>query len=133
MFGDAPPGSSEVEVRLTRITDDETALELAHAAVVPPEMWDRYGPGAVGVGWDLTVLGLSRHLDSGADMSTEDKEAWGRSDEGRDFMSGSADAWRVAHEASGVPATTPPPPWASTCRIKEGALLHAFCIGRTPC
>jgi len=63
MFGEAPPGSSEVEVRLSRITDDETMLVLQHSAVVPPDMWDRYGPGAVGVGWDLTVLGLSGYLD----------------------------------------------------------------------
>jgi len=102
VFGEAPPGSSEVEVRLSRATDDETMLVLEHSAVVPPEMWDRYGPGAVGVGWDLTVLGLSRHLDGDPALSTEDTQAWGASDEGREFIAGSAEAWRAAHEASGA-------------------------------
>src|SRR3954468_14128562 len=91
MFGEAPPGTSEVEIRLSRVTDDETMLVLQHSAVVPPEMWDRYGPGAVGVGWDLTVLGLCRHLDGDDALSTEDKAAWGASDEGREFIAGSAE------------------------------------------
>jgi len=105
VFGEAPPGTSEVEVSLSRITDDETMLVLEHSAVVPPQMWDRYGPGAVGVGWDQTVLGLSRYLGGDSSLSTEDKETWSASDEGREFIAGSADAWRTAHEASGVPPT----------------------------
>jgi uncharacterized protein YndB with AHSA1/START domain len=102
MFGDAPPGSSEVEVRLSEVDEDRTMLVLEHTAIVAPELWGQYGPGAVGVGWDLTVLGLALHIDSGSGMSIEDKEAWGRSAEAREFMTGSADAWRAAHVASGA-------------------------------
>jgi len=104
IYGEAPPGSSEVEVRLTQEGDDRTTLVLEHTAVVPAEMWDQFGPGAVGVGWDLTVLGLSQYVNTGDGVSTADKKAWGTSAEAREFMTGSADAWRAAHEASGAPA-----------------------------
>ncbi|GAB2911484.1 hypothetical protein [Streptomyces mayteni] len=36
-------------------------LEREHAAVVDPEFWERYGPGASGVGWDGGLLGLAEH------------------------------------------------------------------------
>src|SRR4029453_8197077 len=45
------PGFSEVEVRLTAESAEQTVFELEHVAVVPPEFWDQFGPGAVGVGW----------------------------------------------------------------------------------
>src|SRR5437764_3330149 len=62
-----PPGpddSSLVEVRL-REEGGATRLELEHTAVVPAEFWDKYGPGAVGVGWDLALLSLAAHLEGG--------------------------------------------------------------------
>ena len=53
------PGFSEVEVRLTPEGEEKTVFELEHTAAFPPEFWDRFGPGAVGVGWDLMALGLA--------------------------------------------------------------------------
>ncbi len=51
-------------------TDEGTTLRLEHAAAVPPEFWDAYGPGAVGVGWELMLLGLDQHLqDPGFDAA----------------------------------------------------------------
>src|SRR3954454_3651920 len=47
-------------------TDGGTELELAHEAPVDPERWSQYGPGAVGVGWDLGLIGLELHLATGA-------------------------------------------------------------------
>src|ERR671919_2423563 len=46
--------------------DGGTTLELAHEAHVDPELWAQFGPGAVGVGWDLGLFGLDQHLASGA-------------------------------------------------------------------
>lgn len=37
---------------------DEAYLQLRHLAHVPEEMWDQFGPGAVGIGWDLGLMGL---------------------------------------------------------------------------
>ena len=100
-MGEGDP--SEVEVRLTQVTLDGTELVLEHTALVPPEMWDTYGPGAVGVGWDLALLGLARHL-RGQSIEESDRDAWSRSDEAKAFMADSATAWAAAHEASGATA-----------------------------
>jgi uncharacterized protein YndB with AHSA1/START domain len=102
VMGEPDPESfSEVEVRLSR-SDAGTVFELEHTATVPPGMWEQFGPGAVGVGWDLTVLGLGLHLESGAGMSTEDKQAWAVSEEARQFMTASSGAWGDAYLASGA-------------------------------
>ncbi len=102
VMGEPSPDSfSEVEVRLTP-ADAGTVFELEHTATVPSEMWDQFGPGAVGVGWDLTVLGLGRHLASREGASADDKQAWAMSDEARRFMTGSSEAWGAAYQASGA-------------------------------
>ena len=68
VYGDVtdPASVSELEVRLTPTGDASTTLELEHTAVVPDEVWEQYGPGAVGVGWDGGLLGLSLHLRGGS-------------------------------------------------------------------
>ena len=98
-MGPAPAGSSEVELRLTPADGGDTRFELVHTAIVPDEMWDEYGPGAVGVGWDGGLLGLSLHLRGG---SVDDPIAWQLGPEGRDFNRRSAAAWGEADRASGA-------------------------------
>ncbi|MFF7204225.1 SRPBCC family protein [Streptomyces sp. NPDC008141] len=100
LFGENP-GFSEVQVRLTPEADERTVFELEHVAVVPPEMWDRFGPGAVGVGWDLGLLGLGLYL---AGNMIDDLSAWQATGEAREFMTRSSEAWGVAYRASGAPA-----------------------------
>jgi uncharacterized protein YndB with AHSA1/START domain len=90
---------SEVELRLHPARDGGTLLELEHAAVVDPGFWDQYGPGAVGVGWDLTLLGLALHL---AGEVIEDHTAWEVSPEGRRVATQSSEAWGAAYRASGA-------------------------------
>jgi uncharacterized protein YndB with AHSA1/START domain len=98
---------SWIEVRLTPEGDRRTRFELEHIAHVDDEMWDRYGPGATGVGWDMGLWGLAQHV---ADPTwTPDPvaiQAWLASDDGRAMMRGSADAWAAAEVAAGgEPAT----------------------------
>src|SRR4051794_38633808 len=95
---DAP--ASEVEIRLSAVGDDATLFELEHTAVVPAEMWDQYGPGAVGVGWEGGLLGLELHLRGGDFIG--DPEAWVGSPEGRDFNTRSSVAWGEASRAAGA-------------------------------
>ena len=95
--------TSIVEVRLSSVDEATTRLDFAHTAAVPDEMWDEYGPGAVGVGWDGGMLGLALHLQGG---SIGDSTAWQVSDEGRDFYTRCARAWGDASLAAGAdPAT----------------------------
>jgi uncharacterized protein YndB with AHSA1/START domain len=91
---------SEVVVRLTSVDAGTTRLLLQHTAVVPEDRWEEYGPGAVGVGWDGALLGLTLHLRTG--RTVEDPEAWQLSDEGRRFNTGSSEAWGVANRAAGA-------------------------------
>jgi len=94
-----PADVSEVELRLAATGGDTTTLELEHTAIVPDDRWDEYGPGAVGVGWDGGLLGLSLHLRGG---SIEDPVAWQLSDEGRQFHTRSSEAWGAANAAAGA-------------------------------
>jgi len=101
VFGEGEP--SGVRVRLESGPDGHTVLELEHSALVDPQKWDEFGPGAVGVGWDLTLLGLGMYL-RGDIMSDDERAAWPMSGAGRAFVTGSASAWGAAHEASGATA-----------------------------
>jgi uncharacterized protein YndB with AHSA1/START domain len=101
-MGDGPP-SSEIELRLSPAGDSATTFVLEHTAIVPDEMWDQFGPGAVGVGWDGGVLGLALHLRGG---SVADPIAWQLSEEGREWATRSSEAWGVAYAASGADAAT---------------------------
>ena len=90
---------SELEVRLSTVDGGATRFELEHTAVVPEEFWGEYGPGAVGVGWDMGLLGLSLHLTGG---SVGDPMAWQLSPEGREFATRSSQAWGAANLAAGA-------------------------------
>jgi uncharacterized protein YndB with AHSA1/START domain len=39
-----------------------TLLELVHRLPSPPEHWEEFGPGAVGIGWEMGLMGLGLHL-----------------------------------------------------------------------
>ena len=82
-------------VTVTLVPEDEerTRLTLEHTAHVPPEFWEQYGPGATGVGWDLGLLGLALHVESGAETPPEENQAWMASDDGNAFMRKSSDEW----------------------------------------
>lgn len=76
-----------------RPVDDGTALELVHEAPVDPEFWNQFGPGAVGIGWDLALLGLGLHVDSGAPVDREVAEVFTFTTEGRSFVAHAAREW----------------------------------------
>jgi uncharacterized protein YndB with AHSA1/START domain len=97
-------------VRLTLTPEGQgTRLTLEHimrAADMEGEHWQKFGPGAVGVGWDLSFFGLGKHIATGGARPPESDPAWMMTDEAKAFMRGSAQAWADAHIASGEdPAT----------------------------
>jgi hypothetical protein len=78
-----------------------TRLTLRHS-VPEDDHWRRFGPGAVGVGWDMGLTGLDRHMASGEAVDPEQAMAWFASAEGRDFVAASSRGWGEAHAAGGA-------------------------------
>lgn len=91
---------SWIEVSLAA-EEDATRLTVEHIAHVDDERWAEFGPGAVGVGWDMMLLGLVMHVESGATISPAEGAAWAASPEGVRFATESSDAWRAASVAAG--------------------------------
>jgi uncharacterized protein YndB with AHSA1/START domain len=101
-------GMSWVTVRLAP-EGRRTLLTLEHIVQASDvdEHWAKFGPGAVGIGWDLTFRGLAAHLEAGgATMDHAAAHAWMTSDDGKAFMRASGNAWADAHIAGGEDAGT---------------------------
>jgi uncharacterized protein YndB with AHSA1/START domain len=99
-------GVSWVTLRLAA-EGGATRLTLEHVMLAEDmkgEHWQKFGPGAVGIGWDLSFLGLGLHIASGADKPPETDPAWMATDEAKAFMRASGVAWGEAHVASGEDA-----------------------------
>ncbi len=91
---------SWVTVRLSAVDPTggpaASRFELEHVAHVDDESWSQYGPGATGVGWDGTLLGLHLHLTHpAAPKPAEEDPAL------RPFFVASARAWEAAAVAAG--------------------------------
>jgi uncharacterized protein YndB with AHSA1/START domain len=114
---------SWVAVRLSPETNDKTLLRLEHVAHVPDDLWDQFGPGAVGVGWDGALFGLSQEFATGERVRPEDAASWGMSPEGREFYRKSSDAWGAASIAAGTPAES---------ALAAAERTRAFYTGDTP-
>jgi hypothetical protein len=95
---------SFLKVDLSEAPAGGTHLLLEHLAYVDDERWNKFGPGAVGVGWDMTLMGLDRHLASGAALDPLEAMAWMGSPDGKDFIRRSSDDWCRASIASGTDA-----------------------------
>ncbi|TPQ17043.1 SRPBCC family protein [Streptomyces sporangiiformans] len=98
---------SWIELRLTPDAEGGTRFELAHLAHVDDDpKWAEFGPGAVGVGWDLAVMGLAMHLSSGRRVNDpQEVGAWLGSEEGKRFMTLSSQGWCDANVAAGEDVT----------------------------
>ena len=95
---------SWVEIRLADEGSERARLMLNHIQHVS-EHWDTYGPGAVGVGWELSFFGLALHL-AQPDAAKLDEAVFSASPEGKAFTAGSSDAWGRASIASGTDTST---------------------------
>ncbi|KQX38666.1 polyketide cyclase [Devosia sp. Root436] len=79
-----------------------TRLELEHIAHISPH-WDRFGPGAVGIGWDLSFMGLARYLaDLSFEMPPEAAAQWYATDEYKSLVRTTGDGWGQADIAAGA-------------------------------
>ncbi|MGY6656525.1 SRPBCC domain-containing protein [Amycolatopsis sp. TRM77291] len=108
---------SWIELRLSPEADGRTRFELDHTAV-PNEHWNQFGPGAVGIGWDMMLNGLALHLESGEATDPEAAMSWMTSEEGVRFMTLSNEAWYEADVANGTDA--------AIARTRADATLAAY-------
>ncbi|NMN97322.1 SRPBCC family protein [Antrihabitans stalactiti] len=93
---------SWIELRLTA-EGDKARFTLDHIAL-PDDRWTEFGPGAVGIGWDLSFVGLAKHLESGAAVDPQEGMEWTMSAAGAEFMTLSNDRWCAAAIAAGEDA-----------------------------
>ncbi len=91
---------SWIELRLDP-DGDGTRFTLEHVAHVDDERWTEFGPGAVGVGWDSILLGLTMHLEGDTSITPAEAAAWLVSPEGVRFVTESSAAWCAAAIAAG--------------------------------
>jgi hypothetical protein len=112
---------SWIEVRLSEAADGRIRLELEHVAHVDDELWSQFGPGAVGIGWDLLLMGMARHLSGDEPMDPEQSAAWMASYEGGQFMALSNELWCLASIAAGTPAADAEAAAARTIAVYTGS------------
>ena len=76
-------------------------LELRHTAS-PEAHWEQYGAGAVGIGWEIGLMGLDLHLkDPKGGRLLDGGAQWQTTEEGKRFMRESGDRWGQAEVAGG--------------------------------
>ena len=78
-------------------------LTLEHTATAefPSDFWTTYGPGATGVGWDRSFLGLAFHLATGTDKPAEGS-GWEQTPSAREFIGASSRRWADLSVAAGT-------------------------------
>ena len=91
---------SWVEVRVADAGNGAARLTLTHTQHVS-DHWDRYGPGATGVGWEMGLLGLALHI-AQPDAPKPDEAAFAASPDGKALITGSSEGWERAAIAAGT-------------------------------
>ncbi len=103
-------GSNVSWVRVTvEVVEDGALLTLEHEMPTDPDSevhWAQYGPGATGVGWDLSFIGLDVHLAGDGESVVDTGTAWSESEQGKATLRTWAEAWGDAHTTSGATADT---------------------------
>lgn len=89
------PAISWINVMIAPTKSGGAHLTLEHLCP-PSSHWDQFGPGAVGVGWELGLLGLGMHTRSREARDTFDEHAWGASDAGKQFVTDTGEGWIAA-------------------------------------
>jgi uncharacterized protein YndB with AHSA1/START domain len=118
MFG----GVSWVEVTLAP-EGKGTRLTLTHTVEIDDHM-KKFGPGAVGVGWDLGLIGLELHLRDRNNPVAAQGDKWAESDDGKRFIRLASDDWARAEIADGADPTVAKDAAARTAAFYTGGGPH---------
>ncbi len=90
---------SWVEARVAEEGAGRVRLTVTHTSLLS-EHWEQYGPGAVGVGWEMGLLGLALHI-SRPDEPKPDTVKFATSRDGKALMMGSSERWGEAAVGGG--------------------------------
>jgi uncharacterized protein YndB with AHSA1/START domain len=94
-------GVSWIELCVEPVGEDRARLSLSHICPLD-DHWRQFGPGAVGTGWDLALIGLALHFARGAtETLIFDEAAFAASPDGKAFISGSSEDWGRAAVVAG--------------------------------
>ena len=93
---------SWVEARLCNDGTGRSRLAITHTALVS-DHWHKFGPGAVGVGWEMGLLGMELHLTRPNEPKL-DGATFHTTRDGKALIVGSSAAWGRAAEAAGTDA-----------------------------
>jgi len=86
-------------------TSAGAGFEIEHTAHVDDERWAEFGPGAVGLGYDMLLIGLFLHLaGGGAVVDPAQAQAWFASPDGDRFITEASTAWGESSAAAGTDA-----------------------------
>lgn len=99
---------------------DRARFELEHIAHVDDEMWQQFGPGAVGIGWDGGLVGLAIHVSTGESLDPTFGQQWLATEDGRRFTQLASEAWHDANVAGGAD-----PEWARAAADRAAAAYLA--------
>ena len=91
---------SWVVAYLGRANDNRARLAITHAALVS-DHWHEFGPGAVGVGWEMGLLGMELHLMQPNEPKL-DATTFHTTPDGKALLVGSSAAWGRAAESAGT-------------------------------
>jgi uncharacterized protein YndB with AHSA1/START domain len=94
-------GMSWIEVRLSPEATGGARFELEHTAY-PEEHWEQYGPGALGLGYDMSLAALARHVATGEVTNDQESASYWASAEGKRFLAESGQRWCEADIAGGA-------------------------------
>ncbi len=107
---------SWVELRISDGGAGSPQLSATHTAHLSPH-WDEYGPGAVGVGWELALAGLALHLENPNEPKPDEME-FVTSPDGKAFIKGSSEAWGQAAILAGTD------PGAATAAVRSTTAFY---------
>ena len=91
---------SWVEARLCNDSPGNTRLAITHTALMS-DHWHKFGPGAAGVGWEMSLLGLDLHLTQPNEPKL-DAATFHTTRDGKALIFGSSAAWGWAAETAGA-------------------------------
>lgn len=104
-------GSADpLQLRLDPEDDGTTSLRLTYTTLIDRERFDRLGPGAAGIHWEIALMALAAHADGwracASDPAPVPTAQWLEAPEGIEHLQAWSVRWAAEAIAAGVDETT---------------------------